>query len=175
MSYPFNKLTFTGSKPMTSAVLGVSLAAVGTAIYLSPSQDQNRSTAPPGSSTAQASPSQSSRGATSSATPTIKPSKSPSAPGRKPGNTQFRVIRPPATTDVVIVKQPSTKVVNSEQGATGATKTCTDFTWQQDAQAAYAANLSDPWGLDGKPGPHNDDGLACTQLPRDPAGICQVK
>jgi hypothetical protein len=45
---------------------------------------------------------------------------------------------------------------------------CSDFRYQQDAQAAYVANLSDPWGLDGAPGPYNGDGLACTQLPKDP-------
>ena len=45
---------------------------------------------------------------------------------------------------------------------------CSDFHWQQDAQAAYVANLDDPWGLDGPPGPSNDDGLACSLLPVDP-------
>jgi hypothetical protein len=48
-------------------------------------------------------------------------------------------------------------------------KHCDDFTWQQDAQAAYVANLSDPWGLDGPPGPANDDGIACSLLPVDPS------
>jgi len=48
-------------------------------------------------------------------------------------------------------------------------KHCDDFTWQQDAQAAYVANLSDPWGLDGPPGPGNDDGIACSLLPVDPS------
>src|SRR4029079_8916110 len=46
---------------------------------------------------------------------------------------------------------------------------CSDFTWQQDAQAAYVANLADPWGLDGPPGPAGDDGIACSLLPRGPA------
>ena len=46
---------------------------------------------------------------------------------------------------------------------------CDDFTWQQDAQAAYVANLSDPWGLDGPPGPADDDGIACSLLPVDPS------
>jgi hypothetical protein len=45
---------------------------------------------------------------------------------------------------------------------------CSDFRWQQDAQAAYLADLSDPWGLDGPPGPSNDDGIACSELPVDP-------
>jgi hypothetical protein len=46
---------------------------------------------------------------------------------------------------------------------------CSDFRWQQDAQAGYVKNLSDPDGLDGAPGPHNGDGLACLQLPVDPS------
>jgi hypothetical protein len=47
-------------------------------------------------------------------------------------------------------------------------KKCWDFRWQQDAQAAYVANLSDPQGLDGDPGPNDDDGIACNELPVDP-------
>ena len=46
---------------------------------------------------------------------------------------------------------------------------CWDFPFQQDAQAAYAADLADPAGLDGAPGGDNDDGLACEDLPIDPA------
>lgn len=45
---------------------------------------------------------------------------------------------------------------------------CSDYKWQQDAQKVYLKNLSDPWGLDGAPGGHNDDGIACNQLPKDP-------
>lgn len=45
---------------------------------------------------------------------------------------------------------------------------CYDFRYQQDAQAVYQADLRDPYGLDGAPGPYNDDGLACTTLPADP-------
>ena len=45
---------------------------------------------------------------------------------------------------------------------------CEDFRWQQDAQAAYIADLNDPYGLDGPPGPRNDDGIACSLLPVDP-------
>jgi mannan endo-1,4-beta-mannosidase len=45
---------------------------------------------------------------------------------------------------------------------------CWDFRWQQDAQRAYVANLRDPWGLDGAPGPGNDDGIACRDRPVDP-------
>ena len=52
--------------------------------------------------------------------------------------------------------------------------TCGSFSYQQDAQAAYVANLSDPWGLDGNPGPMNGDGLACTQLPVDPSRAVSI-
>ena len=45
---------------------------------------------------------------------------------------------------------------------------CWDFTWQQDAQAVYAADPTDPHGLDGNPGPRDDDGIACRDLPDDP-------
>ena len=44
---------------------------------------------------------------------------------------------------------------------------CSGFRWQQDAQAAYVMNLDDPYGLDGPPGPNNDDGRACSLLPVD--------
>jgi mannan endo-1,4-beta-mannosidase len=46
---------------------------------------------------------------------------------------------------------------------------CWDFPFQQDAQAAYAADLADPSGLDGAPGANNDDGMACEDLLVDPA------
>jgi hypothetical protein len=45
---------------------------------------------------------------------------------------------------------------------------CWEFRWQQDAQRAYVSNLRDPWGLDGAPGPRNDDGIACRDRPVDP-------
>ncbi|HEX2300516.1 MAG TPA: excalibur calcium-binding domain-containing protein [Pseudonocardiaceae bacterium] len=41
---------------------------------------------------------------------------------------------------------------------------CDDFTYQEDAQAVYDANPSDPHGLDGD----DNDGLACESLPRRP-------
>ena len=37
---------------------------------------------------------------------------------------------------------------------------CANYQYQEDAQAAYTADLSDPYDLDG-----NDDGLACEHLP----------
>ncbi|WP_127126257.1 glycosyl hydrolase [Georgenia sp. SYP-B2076] len=45
---------------------------------------------------------------------------------------------------------------------------CWEFTWQQDAQVAYAADPTDPHGLDGNPGPRDDDGIACRDLLDDP-------
>lgn len=47
-------------------------------------------------------------------------------------------------------------------------KHCYDFKYQQDAQAVYEADIQDPYGLDGAPGPYNGDGIACSTLPSDP-------
>ena len=47
---------------------------------------------------------------------------------------------------------------------------CDYFDWQEQAQHIYLADLSDPFGLDGPPGPDNDTvgepGVACEGLPR---------
>ncbi len=51
---------------------------------------------------------------------------------------------------------------------------CSDYPWQQDAQARYILDLSDPYGLDGEPGGLNDDGIACSLLPVDPARPASV-
>ncbi|HVW41139.1 MAG TPA: calcium-binding protein [Amycolatopsis sp.] len=48
-------------------------------------------------------------------------------------------------------------------GAT-ADKDCSDFQYQEDAQAVYDANPSDPNGLDG----NDNDGIACESLPHRP-------
>ncbi len=42
---------------------------------------------------------------------------------------------------------------------------CEDFPFQEDAQTVYDADPNDPHGLDGRPGPDNDDGRACEDLP----------
>jgi len=72
--------------------------------------------------------------------------------------------RPPASTSTTTPATPTTTTPNGPHAWH-----CSDFTWQQDAQAAYVANLDDPWGLDGPPGPGNDDGIACSLLPVDPS------
>ena len=41
---------------------------------------------------------------------------------------------------------------------------CSDFTYQEDAQAFFDTDRSDPHRLDEEPGP--DDGVACEALPR---------
>ncbi|MDQ0604448.1 hypothetical protein QF037_008793 [Streptomyces canus] len=41
---------------------------------------------------------------------------------------------------------------------------CSDFVYQEDAQAEFDRNLSDPYRLDEDQGP--DDGIACEVLPR---------
>lgn len=63
---------------------------------------------------------------------------------------------------------PSTRPSTPTTSAPVAKTKCWQFTWQQDAQAVYVANLSDPYGLDGAPGPYDSDGIACSDLPVDP-------
>lgn len=46
--------------------------------------------------------------------------------------------------------------------ANAADLNCANFTYQEDAQAVYDQNTSDPNGLDGD----DNDGLACESLPR---------
>ena len=175
-----------------SIIIALSLAAVGTAIYLSPGTSKptgqalglpapSPSRTPDGSAaivSLQPAPSS----ATTSATP--RPTGTGStAPGghvsyvpvyntyRIPGATTRRTIVYIASSHSGTAARPGGTVTVS---ATPKRLWCTDFKWQQDAQAAYLANLSDPWGLDGAPGPHNGDGLACTQLPVDPSRAASI-
>jgi hypothetical protein len=45
---------------------------------------------------------------------------------------------------------------------------CEDFTFQEEAQAVYEEDTSDPYGLDGPPGEGftGEQGVACENLPR---------
>jgi hypothetical protein len=45
---------------------------------------------------------------------------------------------------------------------------CEDFTYQEEAQAVFDADPSDPYRLDEDPG--TDDGMACEELPSRPGG-----
>jgi hypothetical protein len=49
---------------------------------------------------------------------------------------------------------------------------CNSFTYQEQAQAVYDADPSDPYGLDGPPGPAFEgvQGVACEELPPEPTG-----
>ncbi len=188
MSFRFSKLALTAHTRMTSAVVGVSLAAVGSAIYLSPAGTHATHSAPDAATQkevqAQSSPGGldfnigGSGGSSSSAKPTPtksktpKPTKSttPTSGGGGGGGGGPTVIHAPGTTDVVVVKQPITHTVtDTVSPKSGKVKHCGDYRWQQDAQAAYLANLSDPAGLDGLPGPNNGDGIACNDQPVDPS------
>ncbi len=46
---------------------------------------------------------------------------------------------------------------------------CEDFTYQEEAQAVFDQNPSDPYGLD-EDDPSPDDGIACEALPSRPGG-----
>jgi hypothetical protein len=49
---------------------------------------------------------------------------------------------------------------------------CADFTYQEDAQAVYNQDTSDPYGLDGLPGDSyaGQYGVACEELPSSGSG-----
>ncbi len=94
-------------------------------------------------------------------TATAKPSGKGTALTSRTSSAQRR-----ASTPTTTPKAPTTTTTTMPVAAA---IHCSDFHWQQDAQAAYVANLDDPYGLDGPPGPANDDGIACSLLPVDPA------
>lgn len=74
----------------------------------------------------------------------------------------------PAPAPVTKPSTPAVPAVPAVPAAPAAKTKCWQFEWQQDAQAVYAANLSDPYGLDGAPGPYDSDGIACSDLAVDP-------
>jgi hypothetical protein len=166
MFYPFNRLPFSESNRLASAVVGVSLAAIGTAIYLSPAKHHGPTV--PGTSAAQAIQSSlKPNPAPSSTTPSASAKPNPSV---KPNRPPYRVIHVPGQNKLVVLKETQTHTITTTAPSKAATPLkCGSFKWQQDAQAAYLANLSDPWGLDGKPGPNNGDGIACNDEPVDPS------
>lgn len=196
MFSPFNRLSFTSSNKMVAAVLSLSLVAVGTAVYLSPTRHPaadvvtaiSRPVTPPQTTAELAATAARELAAKNLAMAKFKGTGKKSPTGAKPTPT---VIHAPAKTDVVVVKVPTNSVTPSSatqvaaanhtaSAAAAATHTatvaasvrllhCSDFKWQQDAQAGYLANLSDPGALDGAVGPHNGDGLACNNLPADPS------
>lgn len=140
------------SPRLVGAILSLSLVAVGATVYLTPSaKDSDHS------------------GLRAAPAPTHTVTAPPSPHGGAAADGPVEVT--PSNAAEVKISRPSTKtvVVRTTVPATPKPIYCSQFSWQQDAQAAYLANLSDPWGLDGAPGPNNGDGLACTILPVDPA------
>ena len=135
------------SAGFTGAIVGVSVLAVAAAVYLTPGAQ--------------------SEGAVPERTKTVVHQIWPSPEAAAAATTGSKPPQPAPVKDTVV----DTVVLPSES-ASSSTDTlphCWDFTWQQDAQTAYLANLSDPGGLDGLAGPNNGDGLACNQLPVDPS------
>ena len=160
---------------VTGAAAVVSLIAVGAAVYLTPSaHDGAAPKAKVKTVVRQVWPSPSPK-------KYVKPAKVPWPKTTK--RTAVDVVHPPARHRLAVVKKPyaqgivrwvpseSTRPNPSFGPAAQITKYkhCWDFRWQQDAQAAYLANLSDPGALDGLAGPRNGDGIACGQLPSDPS------
>ena len=141
-----------GSTWSTGAIIGVSVLAIGSAVYLTPGS-QSEGAVPVQTKTVvhQVWPTP---GAATSATAKVKPVQP----------------APVKSTVVDTVRLPSESAGPDElTSAQDKLPHCWNFVWQQDAQAAYVANLSDPGGLDGLAGPNNGDGLACNQLPVDPS------
>jgi hypothetical protein len=56
------------------------------------------------------------------------------------------------------------------QLSAAADKNCSDFTYQEEAQAVLDADPSDPNNLDG----NDNDGVACESLPHRPAGTSET-
>lgn len=167
-----NRPKLTGPGKLLGPILGLSLATIATAVYLSPST--------------QATP-----GAFVINVPTNGHSTSHSAAGTSPGSRtstgssaaehKIEIVRTMAPDTVHVTSTRTTTKTDTEvlhsvktMGPVVKAEYCAEFKWQQDAQAAYLANLSDPWGLDGAPGPNNGDGLACTNLPVDPSRPASV-
>jgi hypothetical protein len=80
------------------------------------------------------------------------------------------VLPPPPATEAPVAEQPATEQPVAEepveqqpiaaQAAAQDLLNCSDFSYQEDAQAELARDTDDPNGLDG-----DDDGVACEDLP----------
>lgn len=164
MSVPSSKLSV--------PVLGMSLAAVATVLYLSPvggsvSKGKLIPTMPTRSAAATDS-------SLIAGDPTLSASKAPTTAPKSPTPS---IHRSSASASIhraqsypTYGSQSSTAHRSSPSSRSKPVRIgCWDFKWQQDAQAEYLKNLSDPWGLDTAPGPNDGDGIACTGLRVDPA------
>lgn len=186
-------MTSSPSKSLTGLILALSLAAVGLALYLSPvgggsgGQTALGGGLPLGSGPAGSRAPGSYSAAASPAHPAATTSPAKGAPTKGSPSTPNRTSLPPRsslpvsdgtgrTADGGSSSSRSTTTVTRTRGSGSGlgVLNCDDFRFQQDAQAAYYANLSDPHGLDGAAGPYNGDGLACRQLPVDPSRAASV-
>jgi mannan endo-1,4-beta-mannosidase len=146
-------------------ILAVSLVTIGTAIYLSPA-------GPSGSHSASEAAAIASSSAKRPSATILGPAPTPHStsasvnPSPSPSPTASASDTVTVPTKAQIIRQTTHVTVSAK--ATAAVAHCYQFKYQQDAQAAYLANLSDPYGLDGAAGPNNGDGLACTGMPNDP-------
>jgi hypothetical protein len=167
----------TQSQRLLAPVILLTLATVGTVIYLVPGDSG------PAGRAAAAEPRSpgASRLVPSSVVPSPSTSTTPSPTLTSPTGSQTgtRTASNPGVGGGVpqVVHQVVTRTSVAPGSRSTVTRTaeprvkvlhCWDFKWQQDAQAVYVQNLSDPWALDGAAGPNNGDGLACSTLPVDP-------
>jgi hypothetical protein len=152
-------------------VMVLALLTVGTAVYVSPLVEKAVSATSPAplQLPARARP----HDLKPLVTPVAATKPTTTTPTSPPTKVVVRYVsRPQAPATATTTPRTTTTVApTTTTTTTPAAKTvsCSSFKWQQDAQAAYEANLSDPYGLDGAPGPFNGDGLACSNLPVDPS------
>ena len=156
MSVRFDRFRRFGTAGAIGAVIGVSLLTVSAALYLTPGSHRE--------------------GAGATRTKTVVhevwPSPRPIPTSVKTKRAWPKPIKSTVMDVVNVPSESSPRPITKNGSPTTAHARlphCWDFRWQQDAQAAYLANLSDPGGLDGLAGPGNGDGLACNQLPLDPS------
>jgi mannan endo-1,4-beta-mannosidase len=151
-------------------IIALSLVTIAVAVYLSPAGPRGTSAA----AAATIHPKNSSSSSSSASARESFPTSSSSTTSAKPTASPTPTHTPTPTRDSSHVSAPTKEqILHSTTKVTVTAGTdsplyCYQFKYQQDAQAAYLANLSDPWGLDGAAGPSNGDGLACSGKPNDP-------
>lgn len=67
------------------------------------------------------------------------------------------------------VKSPGPAIAPAQAQESGDRYDCSDFETQEEAQAVYNQDTSDPYGLD-EDDPQPDDGIACEALPSSTDG-----
>lgn len=144
----------THRRAVVGYVAGASVLAVLAALYLSSAEQRAAGSATPRTVVRTVWP-----------RPSAAPTTSHAGKKAWPAPVKSTVVR----TKSVLIGHPPNESGTEQNTVADGLRHCWDFRWQQDAQAAYLADLADPGGLDGLAGPHNGDGLACEQLPVDPS------